>query len=245
MGSIFTASPMGGLVLIAGTGSNGLLRNPDGSTFGCGGWGNFLGDEGSAWYMAFRAVKICYDHMDNLKPSIYSTEKTWDLIQNHFGITSRSEILDHCYAKFDKPFFAGLCAKLAEAAKEGDELCQSIFKETGVHLANHICALTPKVHKDLVPDGYLNVVCVGSVWLSFDLLKESFLKELNKHKFKFGLKFCRITKGCSIGAVYLGADNVGFPLPRTYEENFNVLLHYNQQQNNLNGNNVQEGELIM
>lgn len=47
MGSIFTASKDGGLVLIAGTGSNALLRNPDGKIFSCGGWGNFLADEGA------------------------------------------------------------------------------------------------------------------------------------------------------------------------------------------------------
>lgn len=47
MGSIFTASPLGGMVLIAGTGSNALLRNPDGATFTCGGWGGFLADEGA------------------------------------------------------------------------------------------------------------------------------------------------------------------------------------------------------
>ncbi len=47
MGSVSTASPKGGLVLIAGTGSNALLSNPDGKTYSCGGWGNVLADEGS------------------------------------------------------------------------------------------------------------------------------------------------------------------------------------------------------
>lgn len=47
IGSVFTASPLGGLVLIAGTGSNALLSNPDGKTYNCGGWGSFLADEGS------------------------------------------------------------------------------------------------------------------------------------------------------------------------------------------------------
>lgn len=64
MGSIFTASPLGGMVLIAGTGSNALLRNPDGKTFTCGGWGNFLADEGAGMIQMIASfVEIGYSKM--------------------------------------------------------------------------------------------------------------------------------------------------------------------------------------
>lgn len=47
LASLKTGLSNGGVVLITGTGSNALLINPDGKTYGSGGWGDRLGDEGS------------------------------------------------------------------------------------------------------------------------------------------------------------------------------------------------------
>lgn len=51
-GSVASTSNRGGITCIAGTGSNTLLINPDGTRVQCGGWGNILGDEGGGVYTA-------------------------------------------------------------------------------------------------------------------------------------------------------------------------------------------------
>lgn len=175
--------------------------------------------------------------MDGLHISPYPIETVWELIKSHFSVTTRADLLDHCYAKFQKPMFAGLCIKLAEAADEGDELSKYLFRVAGSQLAQATLALIPKVCPTLVKTGDLNIVCVGSVWKSWRLLKEGFLSEISKGSFDFGLKLLRLTEFMALGAVYIGVDAKKYKMPRDYASNYEVFHYYqNKSVNNNNSN---------
>ncbi|XP_047113104.1 N-acetyl-D-glucosamine kinase isoform X1 [Schistocerca piceifrons] len=237
VGSIAAAHRHGGMVLIAGTGSNALLLNPDGTQSRCGGWGNMLGDEGSAFWVSHKAVKIYFDDEDNLAKAPYDTSIVWQTIKDHFQVSNRFDLLEHCYSKFHKPKFAALCKKLAEEAKAGDPLCLWLFEQTGRALATMVRALVPAAHKDLfLADSGLPVVCVGSVWLSWDLLKNGFVSRLQEPPQNecdqpvCELSLLKLTTSMAVGATYLAADAIGIDMPRDYRQNYTVFYHYKPQQ---------------
>ena len=53
-------------------------------------------------------------------------------IMDYFSVSDRFDLLPHLYAKWDKTFFAGLCRKICETAREtGDPLCKFIMENAG------------------------------------------------------------------------------------------------------------------
>ncbi|CAG7659350.1 unnamed protein product, partial [Allacma fusca] len=169
------ASENGGIVLISGTGSNCLLINPDGSTARCGGWGYMLGDEGSAYWLAYQAVKTCMLEQDNYTTPMYETTYVWEEIKAHFNIENRFGLLSHCHSDFNKSFYSGLTVRLAKGAANGDKLCLHLFELCGQELGKHVAAVIKDVHPDLYNSHLgLPIVCVGSVWKSWKFLKPGF-----------------------------------------------------------------------
>lgn len=175
--------------------------------------------------------------MDGLNISPYNIDTVWELIKLHFSVNTRADLLDHCYAKFQKSVFAGLCVRLAIAADQDDELSRYLFREAGTQLAKATLALIPKVCPSLVKTGDLNIVCVGSVWKSWHLLKEGFVNEIGKGSFDFGLKLLRLTELMALGAVYIGVDAKNYKMPREYSKNYEVFHYCRNKTVNNNHNN--------
>ena len=115
-------------------------------------------------------------------------------------------------------------------------------------LGRHIRALANNVSKELREGaGGLNIVCVGSVWKSWDLLKDGFLEGiknnngqpvsyLNLYSSKIlknllfqcisELTMVKLSVGMATGATYLGAKAAGKSIPKTFQKNVEKFFHF-------------------
>jgi len=142
-----------GIILIAGTGSVMFARDVNGEIHRVGGWGRFIGDEGSAFVIGREALRAVAKYIDGrgeetiLKKMIFEKFEINDLMQIVSGIYS---------GEFD---IAKVAPIVMEAVELGDYVAKEILDEACDELFYHIEAMTKKTNFG----EKINLVLLGGV----------------------------------------------------------------------------------
>lgn len=120
-----------GYLLIAGTGSIALARSRDDGRCRAGGWGHWLGDEGSAFWLAFEGLKAGIRAHEGRAPATALGEAALEF----FGLSGYEGLVGLVYAGFDKAAIARFAVAVEEARALGDPVAVALFDEAACELA--------------------------------------------------------------------------------------------------------------
>ncbi len=168
---IAAGTPEGwGLAVIAGTGSIAFAQAPDGAVGRCGGWGYTLGDEGSAYVIAHRALRAACRSYDRVAPPTVLVDR----FVKRMNVSSAPELIPAVYrGPWDRAAIAGLAPMVLDAAAEGDEVASEIVKDEVTEFAR--TAVGAVVNNGLPKQG-LPIALAGGLLLNSELYREWFLQ---------------------------------------------------------------------
>ncbi|MBK1811570.1 ATPase [Clostridium sp. YIM B02505] len=158
-----------GILTIAGTGSICFGINNKISER-AGGWGNLLGDEGSAYKIAIEALKLMINEKDYKLPFSNLSLS----ILNYLNINEAEQIVEFVYSK-TKDEIAALAAVVSEEAEKGNEVARNILVTEGISLAK----TTECVYKKLNFDN-CSIGLVGGAIRKSRILRSAFEEYLKQ-----------------------------------------------------------------
>lgn len=127
-----------GMILIAGTGSIMFGKDANGNIHRVGGWGRFLGDEGSGYSIGREGLVALVQHYDGRGKATLLTK----LVAERFHLTDQTIVTEVYKNNFD---IASVAPLIFEAAERGDDVCDAIVNQAIDELLVHIKTMLPKL----------------------------------------------------------------------------------------------------
>ncbi len=166
----FSGKP--GSILISGTGSIIYGKDSEGNIHRVGGFGRFIGDEGSGYSLGKKGLQELSKFYDGRGKLTLLTK----LAANHFGITNEKSLINAVYKNnFD---IASIAQHVIYAAKKDDEVCKKIVDEETDELIIHIKTMKEKLNFKI-----LEVCFSGSIIANDNFFSQTLHKKI-KNRFK-------------------------------------------------------------
>jgi N-acetylglucosamine kinase-like BadF-type ATPase len=153
-------------ILISGTGSVLYYKDEYGDIIRIGGWGRYLGDEGSGFWIAREALNDITKNYDGRgrQTSLAS------VIEEKFGIKEDTILQKIYHDKFDIP---KITSTVFECAEKGDIICEDIIRQAAEHLAYHLIPVKK----------YPSVIALCGSLFSEEKLLEEYFREIVREKY--------------------------------------------------------------
>jgi|OSPMetMinimDraft_2_1075162.scaffolds.fasta_scaffold00056_15 N-acetylglucosamine kinase len=132
-----------GVVFAAGTGSVGYYRI-GGELKRIGGWGWFSGDEGSAFWIARRALNKATRSFDGIEPKSGLVRA----VESYFGVEFR-EAIAKVHMEHPVDLIARFAPEVSKLADEGDQLALQVIREAAGEIATILRAMESKFEREV------------------------------------------------------------------------------------------------
>jgi N-acetylglucosamine kinase len=158
-----------GALLIAGTGSIIFGKDSSGNVHRVGGFGRFLGDEGSGNTLGRKGLTAIAKDFDGRSEKTSLTEQ----LKKHFGIENSAQLITEVYRNnFDMASFA---PHVIETAKDGDETAIKIIEDESDELILHVKSIYKMIGTEK-----LKLCLVGGTIATENFYAELFRKKVNE-----------------------------------------------------------------
>jgi N-acetylglucosamine kinase len=164
-----------GSVLIAGTGSIMFGKDEVGEIHRVGGFGRFIGDEGSGYRIGRIGLNAVARYFDGRSKST----KIADLLEQEFSISSSEELITEVYRNNFN--IAAVAPLVFDAAESGDKIAQRILEDEADELLLHISAMKIKLDVQLLKVSLIGSLLTTANYFSY-LFNEKVVRRFNDVK---------------------------------------------------------------
>jgi glucosamine kinase len=167
-----------GVLVIAGTGSNVVVRAAGGQLAPAGGWGPVVSDQGAGSRIGLLALRAVFLSMDaaretSLLPALHAAWNTHTV----------EELID-LGNRMPGPDLSLLAPMVARCASEGDAIAQSVLQQSGEELAELVVLAIDRANAFERAEGRLpmpwTIAYTGSVVENIALLRESMMAAVRR-----------------------------------------------------------------